>query len=106
MVFGTFLSRSVGWTPTWSETVIYWAGGPFRAAGTWRNSGPRPKTENRNFLELGALLGKESVRPKSFSPKLRNFFTFCFLADGTPTGGKSQITGFVGPFGLGKPLGT
>ena len=49
-------------------------------------------------------MGKKSVRPKSLSQKLRNFFTFCVLADQTPTGGKSQSTGFLGPFGLGQPL--
>ena len=31
--------------------------------------------------ELGGLLGGKFVRPKTFSPKLRNFFTFCILAD-------------------------
>ena len=41
--------------------------------GTQRNSGPGPKSEKRNFTELGALLGKKSVRPKSFSRKLCNF---------------------------------
>ena len=72
--------------------------------GTWRNSGP--KTDKRNFPELGALLGGKSIRPKSFSQKVRNFFTFCVSADRTPTGGKSQNTGFWGTFGLGQPLGT
>ena len=54
--------------------------------------------------ELGALLGGKSVRPKSFSRKMRNFFTFCVLADRTPRSGKSQNTGFLGPFGPGQPL--
>ena len=49
-------------------------------------------------------MGKNSVRPKSFSQKLRNFFIFCVLAVGTPNGGKSQNTGFLGPFGLGQRL--
>ena len=50
-------SRNTGFSrPFWP--------GPF---GTWRNSGP--KTEKRDFPELGGLLGKKSVRPKSFSPK-------------------------------------
>ena len=69
--------------------------------------GPGSKTEKHNFPELWALLGKKPVRPKSFSPKLRIFFTFCVLADQpdrTPRGGKSQNTGFLGPFGLGQPL--
>ena len=59
MVFHNFLRNNFfsGQTPTWSGTVIYWGFGPFWAAGTWRNSGPGPKTENRNFPELGGLLG-------------------------------------------------
>ena len=28
----------------------------------------------------------------------------CVLADWTPTGGKSQNPGLLGPFGLGQPL--
>ena len=52
----------------------------------------------------GALLGEKSVRPKSFSQKVRNFFTCCVLADQTPRGGKSQNTGFLGPFWLGQLL--
>ena len=75
---------------------------PRAALGTQRNSGP--KTEYRDFLELGGLVGKNYFCPKSFSQKLRNFFTFCVLAERTPTAGKSQNTGFVGPFGLGQPL--
>ena len=53
---------------------------------------------------LGALLGGKSGRPKGFSPKVRNFFTFHVLADRTPTGGKLRNTGFLGHFGLGRPL--
>ena len=69
--------------------------------GTERNSGPN--TQKCNFPELGALLGEKSVRPKSFSQKVRNFFTSCVLADQTPTGGKSQNTVFLGTFGPGQP---
>ena len=53
---------------------------------------------------LEALLGKKSVRPKIFSPKLRNLFTFYVLADRIPSAGKSQNTGGLGHFGLGQPL--
>ena len=70
--------------------------------GTWRNSWP--KTGKHNFPEVGGLLGNKSARSKIFSPKSCNFFTFCVLADRTPTGGKSQHTGVLGPFGLGQPL--
>ena len=68
----------------------------------------RVQARNRKAQFPGArgTFGGESVRPKGFSSKLRNFFTSCLLADRTPTGGKSQITGFLGPFGLGQPLGT
>ena len=61
--------------------MIYWVFGPFSAAGTsGRNSGRGLKTEKHDFPELGALLGEKYVRPKSFSPELRTFFTFCVLA--------------------------
>ena len=33
-----------------------------------------------------------------------NFLTFYVLADRTPTRGKSQKTGILGHFGLGRPL--
>ena len=49
---------------------------------------------------------KKVGRPKSFSQKARKFFTFCISIDRTPRGVKSQNTGFLGPFGLGQPLGT
>ena len=51
-------------------------------------------------------MGGKSVRPESFSPALRNFFIFCVLAEWTRTDGKTRNTGFLGPFGLGHPLGT
>ena len=72
------------------------------SALTQRNFGQ--KTEKHNFPVLGALLGKKSGGPKSFSSKFRNFFTFCVLADLTATGGESQSTGVLGHFGLGRPL--
>ena len=77
---------------------------PRTALGTYGNPGAGPKTEKCNFLVLGALFGKTSGRPKSFSPKVRNFFTFYVFADGSPTGEKSQNTGVLGHFGLGRPL--
>ena len=83
--------------------------GPFglgQPRGNKRNSGPGPKTEKHNFPELRALLGDNFGCPKIFSQKERNFLTFCVLTNRTPKGGKSQSTGFFGPFGLGQPLGT
>ena len=62
------------------------------------------KQKKCNFPGLGALLGGKSGRPKSFPPKVRNFFTFYVLADRTPTGGKLRTTWFLGHFGLGRPL--
>ena len=35
---------------------------------------------------------------------VRNFLPFYVLPDRTPTGGKSQITGILGQFSLGRPL--
>ena len=63
-----------------------------------------PKTEKCNFPVQGALWGGKSGRPKSFSPRVRNFFTLHILADRTPTGGKSQNTGVSGHFGLGRHI--
>ena len=60
--------------------------------------------EKFNFPVLGALLGGKYGSPKSFSPKVRNFFTVYVLADRTPTGGKSRNMGVLGRFGLGRPL--
>ena len=92
MVSSNFLTiKMFGQTPRWSQRVIYWGVLLFWTAGSYRNSGPGSKTEN-------------PFRPKSFFPKLRNFVTFCVLADRTPTSGKSQNTGFLGTFGLGQPL--
>ena len=78
MVFRNFLGNNFfsGRTPRWSLRVIYSVVGPFWAAG---NSGPGSKTEKRDFPDLGALLGGKSDRPKIFSQKWRNFFTFCVL---------------------------
>ena len=54
---------------------------PRASLGTSGHSGP--KMEKYNFMELGALLGEISVRPKSFSLNVRNFFTVHILADRT-----------------------
>ena len=72
--------------------------GPFglgQPLGTQRNCGPKP--EKRNFPELGAHLGENPVRPKSFSPQLCNFFTFCVFADRTPMGGEKTQTALLRP---------
>ena len=64
---------------------------PVLASDTWKNSGPGQKARKYNFPVLGALLGGKSGRPKSFSPKLRSFFTFYVLADRTPGAGNREI---------------
>ena len=48
--------------------------------------------------------GETIPPPQIFSPNVRNFLTFYVLADRTPMGGKSRNTGFLGHFGLGRPL--
>ena len=64
--------------------------------GFWASFGPRALREiqgpgrKHNFPELRALLGGKSVRPKSFSPKVRNVLTVCVLVDRTSRGRKSQ----------------
>ena len=78
--------------------------GPGRPLTLGEIPGLGRKQKKCNFPVLGALLGGKSGRPKSFSLKVRNFFTFYVLADRTPTGGKSRNTGFLGHFGLGQPL--
>ena len=62
------------------------------------------QTENRktHFPGGGGISFGKYVRPESFSPKLRNFFIFCVLADRNPTGKKSQNAGFLGPWHLEK----
>ena len=55
-----------------------------KLSGSHSREIPDGKTEKRNFPELEALLRKNSSRPKIFSPKLRNFFTFSVLTDRTP----------------------
>ena len=94
-----------GPAPRWSPRVIYWGFGPFWAAGTGRNSGPGSKTEKHDFPDPGALLGEKTVRPQIFSQKSCNCFAFCVLADWTPQGREIAKYGFLGPFGLGQPLG-
>ena len=66
----------------------------------------RAKNRKTQFPGARGTFGEKNRAPKSFSRKLRNFFTFCVLTDRTPRGGKSQNTVFLGPFGLGQSLGT
>ena len=96
--------------PQGQEIAKYWFFRPFwprTALGTERNSGR--KTEKHNFPVLEALLGGGSSRPKSFSPKLRIFFTFSFwpLGQPDPQGReitKCEIAKSLGHFGPRQPL--
>ena len=58
------------------------------------------------FPGARGTFGVKIRTPQKILPvrKVRNFFTFYVLADRTSTGGKSQNTGFLGHFGLGRPL--
>ena len=104
MVFCNFLRNNLfpRRIPTWSETVINWDFGPFWAAGTWRNSGPGPKTEKRNFPVL--VVPKREKKGTTLSGMVvRNFLAVYVLADRTLKGGKSRNTGISGHFGPGRP---
>ena len=58
--------------------------------------GPGQKTETRNFPEVDGFFWGTSVRPNRFSPKPRNFFAACVLAQ---RAGNREILDFQGPFG-------
>ena len=75
-------------------------------AAPWHSEKFRAENRKTRFPRARGTFGGKNWTPKSFSRKLRNFFTFCGLTDRTPRGGKLQHTGFLGPFGLGQPLGT
>ena len=100
------------------EQIFFWSDphvvGSGHLLGFWPVLGrghlekSRARAENRKtqFPGTSGTFGKQSVRPKIFSPKLRNCFTFCVLAERTPTGRKSQNNGFLRPFRPRAALGT
>ena len=106
MVFRNFLGNNFS-PPSGPQVVTkggllgFW---PVLGRGHSEKFWARAKNRKTQFPGARRTFEKRSVRPKIFSPKLRNFFTFCGLGDQTPRGGKSQNTGFLGPFGLGRPL--
>ena len=104
MVFCNFLGNNLvfGLTATWSETVIYWGIGPFWAAGTYRNSGPGPKTEKRNFPELGGLLGA----PQKFLSKSAQLSYILHFGRPDPHGREIAKYWFSRPFWPRTALGT
>ena len=69
--------------------------GPFglgQPLGTKRNSGP--KTEKRDFPELGALSGEKFVRPKISPQNCATFLHFVFWPSGPPRTGNREILVF------------
>ena len=75
--------------------------------GFWHLKKSRARAENGKMQFPGArgTFGGEIRTPQKFLPESAQlFFTFYGLADRTPTGGKSRNTGFLGHFGLGRPL--
>ena len=93
--------------PQGREIAKYWGFRPFwPRAAPWHLEKFRAENRKTRFPGARSPFGKKTRTPKSFSRKLRNIFTFCVLTDRTPRGGKSQNTVFLGPFGLGQPLGT
>ena len=90
----------------WETPQIRGFEAPWAQDGHWHSDDSQARAENGNghsFPVLGALSGGESGRPKRFFPKVRNFLAFSVLADQTPRGEKSQSTGILGHFGLGRP---
>ena len=73
--------------------------------GPWHleKSQARAEIKKHIFPVLGVPKQNKKVTTLS-GMVVRNFFTLYILADRTPRGGKSQNTGIVGHFGLGRPL--
>ena len=80
--------------------------GYFCPGRLWHLQKSRARAENgkMKFPSARGTFGAKSGCPKSFSLKVRNFFTFYVLADRTPMGEKSRNTWVLGHFGLGQPL--
>ena len=66
----------------------------------------RVKNGKPRFPGARGTFGGKIRLPQKFLPEIAQLFLRQVLADWTPRGGKSQNTGFLGPFGLGQPLGT
>ena len=97
---GCFAASFSGTTFFWSDPQVVAKGdllGVWPVLGRQHLENFRAQVKNRKTRFPGArgTFGGKSVRPKSFSPKLRNLFTCCVFADRTPRGGKSPNTGFV-----------
>ena len=65
----------------------------------------RPKTEKHNFLELGGILQRKSVRPKRFSQKVQLFYILRFGRP-DPQGQEIAKYGFFRPVWPRAALGT
>ena len=99
-----------GWVSATFLYFTFWPTGPPRAGnrripggglGPWHISGR--KRENK-FPGSRGTFGGEIRLPQMFVPESGTFLHFYVLADRTPTGRKSQNTGFVGHLGLRRPL--
>ena len=80
--------------PFWPRTTL----------GTERNPRAMPKTEKCNFPVLGALLWGKIRTPQNFRPESAQLFCTFRFGRPDPHGEKSQNTGFLGHFCLGRPL--
>ena len=93
--------------PQGREIAKYCVFRPFwPRAAPWHLEKFRAENRKTRFPGARGTFATKNRTPKSFSRKLRNFFAVCVLTDRTPRGGKSQNIVFLGPFGLGQPLGT
>ena len=63
-----------------------------------------PNPQKRNFLVLWVQKREKKRHTTLSGMVVRNFFTFSVLANRTPTGRKTRNMGFLGHFGLGRPL--
>ena len=79
--------------------LVYW---PVLGRGHLEKFWARVKNRKAQFSAPRGTFGGETIRPKSFSQKVRNFFAFCVLADRTLRGGKRQNTAVLVAFGLGQ----
>ena len=94
--------------------MIDWGGGGGDLLGVWPVLGRghlekfRTQAKNGKTQSPGArgTFGGKIRPPQNFLPEIAQlFYILCFgRLDRTARGGKSQNTGFSGPFGLGQPL--
>ena len=95
-----------GRTPRWSRRVIYWAFGPFWAAGHLEKFRARVKKQKkRNFPVLGVPKRGEKVTTLS-GMVVRNFLTVHVLTDRAPNWWENAKYEDFGPFWPRTTVGT